>query len=125
MNTKSVNHYSVTGRPTTDAKTYNENSVARLSIAHNIGKEVLFIDAVMYANKGTKMERELPVEKLTKGNLLKFDGFLKPRKDKDGKAIAGKFEMVITKVSEPEVIAKNEPAEDEEAAETQEENKEA
>ena len=102
MKAKSVNHYSVTARPTTDAKSFNDN-VARIRLAHNIGKQVFYIDAVMFANKGTKMERQLPIEKLTKGTLLRFDGFFRPKTDKEGKSLANDLEMVITKVSEPEM----------------------
>lgn len=115
MKTKSCNHVSLTARPTADAKTFNDNSVARMRLAHNIGNQVFYLDAVMFAHKGTKIARELPVEKFTKGTLSQYEGYLQPKKDKDGKVLVNEVEFVITKVLEPEVVADNEPEAEEEA----------
>lgn len=115
MKTKSCNHLTVTARPTADAKAFNDNSVARMGIAHNIGKKVYYLDAVMYAHKGTKLERTLPLEKFTKGNLLKLDGYLQPKTAQDGKLNPNEIEFVITKVSDPEVIQDSEPENEEES----------
>ena len=118
MKTKSYNHLTITARPVKDASIYNEGNVARMSVAHNIGKDVFYLDAVMFAHKGTKMERTLPVDKFTKGTLLKLDGFLQPKRDKDNKPIANQFDFVITKVSEPEVVEDDKAeSEDEKEAE--------
>lgn len=116
---KSCNHLSITARPTADAKTFNDNSVARMRLAHNIGNKVFYVDAVFYAHKGTKLQREIPVEKLAKGVLSQYEGYLQPKTDKDGKVLSNDVEYVITKVLEPQVIAEGEPEASEEEAEAE------
>lgn len=127
MKTKSVNHFALTARLIANAefKGQNEN-VARFSAIHHVGKDALITPCVMYANKGRKNERVIPMDKLTKGNQLLLEGFMKPTSwtDKDGNKRTG-IDFVVTKISEPEVIEDSAPDADEEDAEGAEENQEA
>lgn len=120
MKTKSVNHRAISARLIANAefKGQNEN-VARFTAVHHVGSDALFLNCVMFANKGRKNERVIPMDKLTKGNTLVLEGFDKPTKwEKDGKSYTGS-DFVVTKVSEPEVIADDSPEADEEETEGQ------
>ena len=111
MKTKSYNNYHVTGRLIADAKPKgtNDNCVA-FTVIHHVGKEPLFVNCVLFANKGTKYERPIPTDKLVKGNLLDFKGYFKPVKytKQDGSEVNGS-ELVVTTVSEPELAEDSEP----------------
>lgn len=78
-----------TGRLIADAKTFTKDgktAIARFTIIRHIGKTALFVNCVMSANLGRKNERELPLDKLTKGTLVHVSGFDKPNSwTKDGK----------------------------------------
>lgn len=119
MKTKSVNHLSITVRLTDNAVLKGEQgNAARFTGIHHVGTDALFLNCVMFANKGKKNEREIPMDKLTKGNQLRLEGFLKPTswKDKDGQTRTG-LDFVVNAIAEPEVIADNEPASTEEDSE--------
>lgn len=118
MKTKSVNHLRISARLTDNAvlKGDNENT-ARFTAIHHVGKEPLFLNCVMFANKGRKNERVIPMDKLTKGNNLILEGFLKPTTwEKDGQKRTG-MDFVINAISEPEVIADDAPEAEEEESE--------
>lgn len=70
-----------TGRLIADAKPFTKDgktAMVRFTIIRHIGKEALFVNCVMSANLGRKNERELPLDKLTKGTLVHVSGFDKP-----------------------------------------------
>ena len=114
MKTKSVNHLSITARLTDNAVLKGDQ-----------GNTALFLNCVMFANKGKKNEHEIPMDKLTKGNQLLLEGFLKPTTwEKDGQKRTG-MDFVVNAIAEPEVIADNAPEAEEEDAEGAEENQEA
>lgn len=117
MRTKSVNHLSISVKVTKTAeyKGQDEN-VARFAAVHYVGSEPLFLNnCVMFANKGKKNERVIPMEKLTKGNQLVLDGFIKPANwEKDGK-VNRDYDFVVTRISEPEVIEDDAPEAEEDA----------
>jgi len=120
MKTKSINYLAITARLIANAefKGQNEN-VARFTAVHHVGSDALFLNCVMFRNLGKKNERVIPMDKLTKGNTLVLEGFLKPTKwEKDGKTYNSQ-DFVVTKVSEPEVIADDAPEADEEETEGQ------
>ena len=122
MKTKSENYRRITGRITKPAAFMGENkSVVRFSAVHNVGDTPLFLNCVMFANKGEKNEREIPVNKLTKGNVLVFEGFDRPQKwtGQDGKERIS-TDFVVTSVSEPEIVEDDAPAAEEEAEGAQE-----
>lgn len=115
MKTKSVNTRTISARiiGTPEIKGENEN-VVRFKAVHHVGSEPLFLNCVMFANKGKKNERVLPMDKLTPNNTLVFKGFDKPTSwEKDGKKYTG-VDFVVTSISEPEVIADDAPAAEEE-----------
>jgi single-stranded DNA-binding protein len=118
MKTKSVNHLTISARLTSDAAYKGENqNVVRFAAVHHVGDQPLFLNCVMFANKGKKNERVIPMERLTKGNTLVLEGFLKPTSwEKDGKKRTG-YDFVVTAISEPEVIADSEDAASEEETE--------
>lgn len=126
MKTKSVNHLAITARLTANAEFKgNQENAARFTAIHHVGNEPLFLNCVMFANKGRKNERVIPMDKLTKGNQLLLEGFLKPTSwEKDGVKRSG-IDFVVTRISEPEVIEDNAPESDEEDAEGAEESQEA
>ena len=115
MKTKSVNHLSVTARLTDNATAFGENTVARFTAVHHIGSSPLFLNCVMYANKGKKFERVIPMDKLTKGNNLLLDGYLRQVAwTNEAGEKKTKIEFVVNKINEPEVIADDAPEADDE-----------
>ena len=73
MKTKSVNHLSITARLTADATLKgDQENTARFVAIHHVGESALFLNCVMFANKGKKNERVIPMDKLTKGNQLRL-----------------------------------------------------
>lgn len=126
MKTKSVNHLSISARLTDNAVLKgDQGNTARFTAIHHVGNTALFLNCVMFANKGKKNEREIPMDKLTKGNQLLLEGFLKPTTwEKDGQKRTG-MDFVVNAIAEPEVIADNAPEAEEEDAEGAEENQEA
>ena len=108
-----------TGRLIADPKTFNKDgktAIVRFTIIRHIGKTPLFVNCVMSANLGRKNERELPLDKLTKGALVRVSGFDKPNNwtSPDGK----KFNQVDLHVLEIEFPAPKaeEPTEEESEA---------
>lgn len=71
----------------------------------------------MFANKGKKNERVIPMDKLTKGNQLRLEGFLKPTTWENEGAKRSGVDFVVNAISEPEVIEDNAPDAEEEDAE--------
>lgn len=126
MKTLSVNHLTISARLTSDAAFKGENeNVARFTAIHHVGDQPLFLNCVMFANKGKKNERVIPMERLTKGNALVLDGFLKPTSwEKDGKKRTG-TDFVVTAISEPQVIADDAEAAPEEETEGEAASEEA
>jgi len=122
MKTKSVNSRTISARiiGTPELKGENEN-VVRFKAVHHVGSDPLFLNCVMFANKGKKNERALPMDKLTPNNNLVLKGFDKPTSwEKDGKKYTG-VDFVVTSIEEPEIIADSEPAAEEEETEGSEE----
>ena len=122
MKTKSYNHLKVNARLTADPKSLNEGNVIRFDAVHNIGSEPLYLSCVIFLNKGKKNEKkDMPVSKLTRGNELVFDGSLRPNNwtDKEGRKHRD-YDFVVSRISEPEIIEDNAPAETSEEAEAAE-----
>ncbi len=110
MKTKSVNHLSITVRLTDNAVLKGEQgNAARFTGIHHVGTDALFLNCVMFANKGKKNERVIPMDKLTKGNQLRLEGFLKPTSWGEGDQKRNGIDFVVNSISEPEVIADNAP----------------
>lgn len=119
MRIKSVNHRTISATITKGAefKGQDEN-VARFTAVHHVGSEPLFLNCVMFANKGKKNERVIPMGKLSKGSVVVLDGFDKPTSyEKDGEKRRGQTDFVVTAVSEPELIDDNATEASEEEAE--------
>lgn len=111
-----------TGRLIADAKTFSKDgkiAMARFTIIRHVGKEPLFVNCVMSANLDRKNERELPLDKLTKGTLVRVSGFDKPNNwvGQDGK----KFNSVDLHVLDIEFPAPKEEEPTNEEAEAPEE----
>jgi single-stranded DNA-binding protein len=122
MKTKSINHRIISARITNPAESKGENgNVVRFTAVHHVGDTPLFLSCVMFANKGKKNEREIPVNKLTKGNVLVLEGFDRPQKwiGQDGKERIS-VDFVVTSISEPEIVEDDAPAAEEEAEGAQE-----
>lgn len=110
MKTKSVNHLSITARLIADATLKgDQENTARFVAIHHVGESALFLNCVMFANKGKKNERVIPMDKLTKGNQLRLEGFLKPTSWGEGDQKRNGIDFVVNSISEPEVIADNAP----------------
>lgn len=115
MKTKSVNHLDITARLTDNAVLKGENgNTARFTAIHHVGSNALFLNCVMFANKGKKNERVIPMDKLTKGNQLLLKGYLKPTSWTDNDKKRTGIDFVVNAIAEPEVIAEGEPESDEE-----------
>ena len=114
MKTKSVNHIVLTGRLTENASSSKKDTYARFGIAHNVGPEPFFLNCVFFANKGRKNEREIPWDKLTKGNMLLLEGSLKPNVyvNQDTGEQRRSLEFLVNKISEPEIVEDNVPDDD-------------
>lgn len=119
MKHKSLNHLTITARLTADATSSNKDIYARFPVAHNVGSTPLFLNAVFFSNQGKRYAREIPWNKLVKGNLLTLDGSLRPNPytDADGNT-HNRIDFVVSRISEPELVAEDAPeAEDAEAEE--------
>lgn len=121
MKTRSVNHLTITGRLTSNAKSQKKDTYARFSVVHQVGKDPIFLNCVFFSNKGRTNEREIPWEKLNKGNTLLLEGSLKPNTYVNQETGEERVTMdfVVSSISEPEVI--EETAADEEAEEAEQE----
>ena len=115
MKTKSVNHLSITARLTADATLKgDQENTARFVAIHHVGESALFLDTEDMHWKypewtGKKNERVIPMDKLTKGNQLRLEGFLKPTSWGEGDQKRNGIDFVVNSISEPEVIADNAP----------------
>lgn len=117
MKTKSYNHYKVSARLTDNASVRDNGNVINFRIAHNIGSTPLFLNCVLFVNKGKKNEKNVPLEKLTKGNELLLEGSFRPNTwtMKDGKTRTD-LDFVVSRIDEPEVLPDTASAEDEDEA---------
>ena len=115
MKTKSANHYECTARLTAAPETRNDGNILKMRIVHNIGSTPLFLNATVFLNKGKANEKkDFPVDKLTKGNILKFSGSLRPTNWTDEKG-QNRYDIdfVVSRIEEPELVEDSAPAEDE------------
>lgn len=123
MKTKSVNHYEVTARLTADSEIRNDGNVIKMRLCHNIGSTPLYLSATVFMNKGKASEKKnIPVEKLKKGNILLFAGSLRPNNwtDKEGRNRYD-YDFIVSRISEPELVEDSATAEDEAEAKNAEE----
>jgi hypothetical protein len=122
MKTKSRNHLTITARLTNDAFSQKPETYARFGIAHNVGSTPVFLNCVFFSNKGKKYEREIPWDKLKKGNMLLFDGSLRPnvRVNQETGEEYKQIDFLVSKISEPELIEDEAPETDDQVSEDQE-----
>lgn len=121
MKHKSLNHLTITARLTADATSSKKETYARFPIVHNVGSTPLFLNAVFFSNQGKKYEREIPWNKLVKGNVLTLDGSLRPNPFTDADGVThNRIDFVVSKISEPEIIEDAETEDAEASAEEQE-----
>ena len=116
MKTKSYNHYKLSARLTADPAVRDNGNVINFRVAHNIGATPLYLSCVIFVNKGKKNEKNVPMEKLTKGNELLLEGSLRPNTwtAKDGSTRNG-IDFVVSKISEPEIVEDSAPVDEAEA----------